>query len=98
METTTYSPALEMEKKSGKAFIIARLITSIYTLGNMHILCNQILSNSEHTIPLCNQDDYDRDPPPPLGSGTMVCDTSTKIGHLRAKWTQDGLQDYSRIP
>ena len=24
-----------------------------------------------------------------LGSGTLVCDTSTKIGHFGAKWTQN---------
>ena len=23
-----------------------------------------------------------------LGSGTLVCDTSTQIGHFRAKWTK----------
>jgi len=24
-----------------------------------------------------------------LGSKTLVCDTSTKMGHFRAKWTQN---------
>ena len=24
-----------------------------------------------------------------LGSGTLLCDTATKIGHFRTKWTQN---------
>ena len=28
---------------------------------------------------------FDGGPPPTLGSGILVCDTSTQIGHFRAK-------------
>jgi len=27
--------------------------------------------------------------PPTLGSGTLVCDSSTQIGHSRPKWAQN---------